>query len=669
MSYPDSHSRPALTWREALAEGVGAFLAYGAAALYFLRPLATVWRDHLAPDPGDPLFNLYVLKWGMHQARQGFPDPWDANLFHPLPEALTLSDHLFGPALLSLPVTELTGSAVAGYNFLLLLAFALTGAVTYLVLRAGGLGRTAAAVGGAVFVFMPYRWEQTSHLQVIFSPWLPAVLWTFDRLLVAPRPRRGAWFLLLYALHVTGGNYLAYMIHFPLAVLVLNRALEPEVRRRWGGRRSLVTLGTASVLAVSLLLTLFLPYLETSRHLGLERTTGEFQHYGANSVAYLTPSRFTAGFDEVAPVLRSLSPRFEEESWFKEKTLFPGVLPWLLAAVAAGALWRRYRRPPPPGLSDGRRAAVGGVVVAGVATFLAADLFTLGFLEPGGALRGQTGEIYSAFGLALVLLFALWAGLRWRWQMGPPVDLAAMPGWTRGLALATVCTFLLTFPVIFTPATELVPGLSGMRVPSRFHVFTAFGLAWLAALGLHGLLQRIPRPALRGAAGLLVGAVLLWELAPSPLPWFEVPLEEEFPPVYHWLADHRDEVGAVLELPLLGVTEEVRYLYYSTLHWQPLVNGYSGFLPLHYRYLRAHCCWPVPTPELTQQLQRLGVTHLVFHPVERERWSRRAFWDWQKRVVAGEVPGVRHEYESPEGSHVYSIARWPAPVGGPLPPG
>src|SRR5258708_100999 len=54
---------------------------YAAAALVYLRPIWATWSNHIAPDPGDPVFSLYLLKWVVHQIRSGFPNLWDANYF------------------------------------------------------------------------------------------------------------------------------------------------------------------------------------------------------------------------------------------------------------------------------------------------------------------------------------------------------------------------------------------------------------------------------------------------------------------------------------------------------------------------------------------------------------------------------------------------------------
>ena len=45
----------------------------------------------------------------------------------------------------------------------------------------------------------------------------------------------------------------------------------------------------------------------------------------------------------------------------------------------------------------------------------------------------------------------------------------------------------------------------------------------------------------------------------------------------------------LLELPLGEPAFDIRYMFYSTLHWKPLVNGYSGGAPLGLRLLDESC--------------------------------------------------------------------------------
>jgi len=653
---------------KALREGLTAFLAFCAASLYFLRPIAALWRDHIAPDPGDPLFNLYVLQWGGEQIRRGLPSFWDANVFHPLDNALTLSDHLFGPAALALPVSGWTGSAVAGYNFLFLLAFALSGTTTYLVLRKSGLGPTTAALGGAVFAFAPYRWEQASHLQVIFAPWVPVVLWSFDRLLARPAWRRAALFLAFYALHVTAGNYLAFMIHFPLLALLVNRALDDPSRARWGRPGGRASLAVAAALSVAVLALIFLPYWQTHQQLDMERGAAEYRLFGASVPAYLTPSRTTAYFPVVEPALRAAMPRFEDEEWFMEKTFFPGVVATLLAAVALLTGWRRHRRAAAPAQPGSRKLALGLLLAAAATVFVIADLYTVGLVEAPGDLAGHAGWTYALLAVALAVPALSWLALRWRWGLDLPLRWEAMPVWPRGVLLGTACTFLLAFPVVFTPLAEVVPGLEGMRAPGRFYTLTLFGIAFLAAHGLdlamRAARRRWPGARLARAGAWIVLALFLAEVAPAPFAWHPVPSQAELDPVYHWIADPSQEVGAILEVPITRGPHEAWYMHSSTLHWRPLVNGYSARETEFHELIRKSCCRPVPSVEALGYLRSAGVTHVVFHPMPRDGEERAAFDQWVRQVSNGRVEGLDVAYRDSRGTVVVDLAARPGTADG-----
>src|SRR5262249_24933988 len=130
-----------------------------------------------------------------------------------------------------------------------------------------------------------------------------------------------------------------------------------------------------------------------------------------------------------------------------------------------------------------------------------------------------------------------------------------------------------------------VPGFDGLRVPARFGMIVAFGLSVLAGLG-------VPRRAAPIAA-----ALILVESYAVPLPLNQNSTEYKRPNLAP-LADLPPEPpagygdvralpagSAVLELPLGEPAFDVRYMYYSTRHWRPLVNGYTGGQPADYERL------------------------------------------------------------------------------------
>lgn len=644
-------------------ESAAAFVVYSAISAWFLRPIWRLGASHLPQGLGDPLFNLYLLAWVGRQIRLGLPDLWGAPFFHPAPDALALSDHMIGPGAQAAAIQAATGGGpIAAYNVLFFLSFALAGTTTFAVLRAGGLGRAAAFLGGSVFAFSPYRWEQTYHLQVLLAQWIPPLLWTFHRLLERPRAARAAAFLLFYALHVTGGNYLAYLVHLPLLVLLGNRLLRGDERRRLLSRPALRVLVPSAAACALLLAALFVPYLEAGRRHGMHHWVENYRQFGATLVAQATPAQPNWYYPLLRPPLKSLGPGYRGADWRVEKALFPGFLAAVLAAAGAAGLCRRHRFRPRPRLDPGRRAGLAALTAGAAAVFLAADLLTLGWWPPRwiASLGGLDGA-YTALGVAFAVLVAARLLLGRRWTGATPLALPTAPAWERGLLFAGLASWLLAFPLVFETLTEVVPGFGAMRTPTRTWPIVSFAVAWFAGRGLDGLLRR-----LRGRSGrtALAAAACLWlpvESMPRPLAWNRVP---EPPPVHRWIAA-TPEVRAVLVLPLRRNEREVPAMWFSTAHWKPIVNGFSAFTPRAYRDLREVCCWPAPDEAALERLRRMGVTHVVVDATAgRRAWQRRELAAWRQRVAAGEIPRVRRVYRDERGDEVYAIAAAAPPRGG-----
>jgi hypothetical protein len=72
--------------------------------------------------------------------------------------------------------------------------------------------------------------------------------------------------------------------------------------------------------------------------------------------------------------------------------------------------------------------------------------------------------------------------------------------------------------------------------------------------------------------------------------------------------------SALIEFPFAAGGWEMHYVYMSTFHWHPIVNGFSGFTPRRYA-LRAEALRDVSAnPAFAwQQLAATGATHAVVH--------------------------------------------------------
>jgi hypothetical protein len=556
-----------LPWAAAVA-------AYTLLTLIYLRPIWRVGGDCLPFTHDDPLFNLYVLKWSAHQIRMGLPDLWNANLFYPTPGTLTLSDHLLGPAAQLALFLTIVPNAIAGYNFLFFTAFVATALAVCWVCRRAGLSWPAALLAGWMYTFSSFRLSQMTHLQLLIAQWVPLTLWFWDRLLAERTGRNAALFLLFYLLNLTGGCYIAYMIHLPLLALFVTRAAVQG--REIVSLRSLRVLVPVGLIAGVAVLALFGPYLHVSRSLGLLRTEAEIWKYGATPVSYLSPSRENRYFGpEARGLLRLVLGSRVRDLYRPERALFPGLLPSVLFFVGAAACWRRRREGPP---------------------------------DP----------------------------------------------WERGLALSGLLCFALTFPWIYAPLMRAVPGMSGMRVPARFYVFVSLALVYFAGRGVDLLRERMPGPRSRAALVAVLAAGLVLELAPRPLLWSPLPREEEFPPVYRWIA-REPTVRALIELPIHQDTRENQYIYYSTLHWKPLANGYSGYMPPSHERLTERIRF-LPDQEGLDLLRELWISHLVVHAESPRRLA--ALRDWEGRFASGEGRQVERVYQA-EDAWVYRLLEPP----------
>jgi hypothetical protein len=166
---------------------------------------------------------------------------------------------------------------------------------------------------------------------------------------------------------------------------------------------------------------------------------------------------------------------------------------------------------------------------------------------------------------------------------------------------------------------EHVPLYQGLRALARLGIFVVFFLAALAAYGYVALADLLPKR-VRPVLAVSLGAALLLEYRVRPLEL--VPYPNTPPPLYAWLAEQPRGVVAELPMRSSGLPgADPAYSYLSTFHWQPIVNGYSGFYPASY-LSRLDDVANFPDEKSLHRLRSDGVRYLIVHLVEFEQ-SRR----------------------------------------------
>ncbi len=155
---------------------------------------------------------------------------------------------------------------------------------------------------------------------------------------------------------------------------------------------------------------------------------------------------------------------------------------------------------------------------------------------------------------------------------------------------------------------RIVPLLQGIRSVNRFGFLLIFAVAALAGFAVASLRTRT-----RLATTIAIVAIVLANVEA-----FRAPMQyqrfDNIPGIYTLLA-HEPPTAIVAEFPFDDphhAYEGAISMLYSTRHWRPMLNGYSGFIPPSYRDF-AEKLADFPSAHALDTLRAAGVTHVVVH--------------------------------------------------------
>jgi hypothetical protein len=133
-----------------------------------------------------------------------------------------------------------------------------------------------------------------------------------------------------------------------------------------------------------------------------------------------------------------------------------------------------------------------------------------------------------------------------------------------------------TYPAVPLPFVLLqnIFPFSFLRSPDRFNIIVSLPLAILAAYGLAAILRRFASSGARITITALATLAILFEYLSVPYPI--MPLPETSPFILNLAAN--SQPAAILDLPM-GRNPSKLYLYFQTLHHQPLVEGHVSRTP------------------------------------------------------------------------------------------
>jgi hypothetical protein len=165
--------------------------------------------------------------------------------------------------------------------------------------------------------------------------------------------------------------------------------------------------------------------------------------------------------------------------------------------------------------------------------------------------------------------------------------------------------------VIYRGLYDYFLPFKALRIPARMGLMVGFSLAVLAGYGATRIVERLDTPRMRRLVLTALGLLMLVEYASTPIPLWAAPLHppESYTDLVRDAGDSPTSV--IFEFPT-GAMEDPEYLYYSTFHWQYLVNGYSGFFPPSYLKI-VHAVRGFPDETSMNVIKSHGARYLVIH--------------------------------------------------------
>jgi hypothetical protein len=219
---------------------------------------------------------------------------------------------------------------------------------------------------------------------------------------------------------------------------------------------------------------------------------------------------------------------------------------------------------------------------------------------------------YSAILLALIGLATIW---RHNWRMGVTAIFLILAGYL--FALGFFSTSLgIKLPLYYL--SEKISFFSAIRAPQRFALLIYFGILILSSYGLIAIATKLDYKFKAIATGLIVCAFIL-EIYPAKLPFGPIPtytpsaIDQEIAR----LSGKNSTPYKILHLPIYTArpgypTQEATYMVDSTLHWNPILNGFSGAEPIDFK-LNMLKLAQLPQPEALKVFTGQGVTALALH--------------------------------------------------------
>jgi hypothetical protein len=250
------------------------------AVLYTVLAIASTWPlakqlDSQIPlgaldSPAVPFVSIWTLWWTSDRLPVGFADYWDAPIFHPTERSFSLSEPMSLLGIAASPLFWVGAPLALIYNLVALAALVLNGLVAFGLMRSLRLHRTAAAIGGAMMVVLPFSHREIGNLQLVPLAGILLTLWALLKFAGRPSPTSG--------LRLGAAFASAYLICGQPALFLVLAAAPASVwliRRSFFRPASLLAVAAAILTCAALIGPVAVEQINRFGERGFERTPRE----------------------------------------------------------------------------------------------------------------------------------------------------------------------------------------------------------------------------------------------------------------------------------------------------------------------------------------------------------------------------------------------------------
>ncbi|HSS20909.1 MAG TPA: hypothetical protein VLL54_12615 [Pyrinomonadaceae bacterium] len=594
-------------------------LAFVAITILMTWPWVLHLRDGVS-DPGDPYLNAWIMWWDYFQT---FHDPlhlFQAPIFYPYQYTLAYSENNYGIALLFFPLYALGLRPLTAAGLATLLGFAFSGYGAFRLARTLTGCTGAAWVAGIIFGFALYRFATISHLNYLFSGWIPLTLEALILFIRRSSWQRAAWLGVAFTMNALTCIHWFVLTLIPLA---LSGAFLLTHYQQWRRKELWTRLVVALAISALVLLPFLLPYQRAAKLQGTVRNSAEAATYSAVVSDWLAASPINKLWFGFGPTPDT-----------GERHLFPGLMPIALA-LATIFLYRKNKKeeqktfaPSDPAHPESFTNAASNTPkllllldsLAMASLLVAVIAYGYQGIQPFGLRQFHVPDATRPL-VVLVVLVVVRLCLSY-----PPVlrfgsDRNLLQTMRRseigGLGLIWIVLGFfgsLGMNFFFHRALfEYVFIFRSIRVPARWAMIAMLGLSLIAAVGARRVAQVLSTKQPRLSQAIVFGLIcclLLFEARSAPMTVYHGEVDPD--PVTVFLAKTPMR-GGLVHLPSGLDANNHRYVLRQADHGKPLITAFSGFgTPTLTKIETLSSRRPIPD-EFLDLLEGIPTSYLVVH--------------------------------------------------------